>query len=179
MEFKETISQLSGIPAENIEYAKIQTTSFLRDSNSVLNIHTNLTWLHQSMTLETYPLNQSQDGHLYYYRWVEKSFDPFRKSLINNFKYFHRDRLEPLKELSPEERKELTSKENSRTSSSYSSPRRERALKIYLDSSPNKLHDWLPQKGHNNSGCSSFANPVPSSASSSSTVLCKRRKIVL
>ena len=50
-----------------------------------------------------------------------------------------RDSKEILKQLNPEEKREFTSKENSRllslgTTPSYSSPRREKALKIYLDS---------------------------------------------
>lgn len=54
-----------------------------------------------------------------------------------------RDKTEPLKELTEEERLELTNKKvnevssSSRTTSSYS-PKRERALKIYVDSSPKK-----------------------------------------
>lgn len=58
-----------------------------------------------------------------------------------------RNSEEQLKELSSEERRELTGKENTRmerlgcsTTSTYS-PRRERALKIYLDSSPKKRDD--------------------------------------
>lgn len=45
---------------------------------------------------------------------------------------FYRDKNESLKELTPEERRELTNKENvlyGRTM--YSSPRREHALKFY------------------------------------------------
>lgn len=52
---------------------------------------------------------------------------------------FCRHKDETLKELSAEERRELNNKENSMYGSSYSmysSPRRETALKIYLDPTP-------------------------------------------
>lgn len=55
-----------------------------------------------------------------------------------------RDNREALKELTEEEKKELHQKENARlgkqTLKSYS-PGRERALKIYLDTSPSKSED--------------------------------------
>jgi len=57
-----------------------------------------------------------------------------------------RDRREEVKQLSSEERKEIASKEGSRvnrlgsTVSTYS-PRKERALKIYLDTSPRRHDD--------------------------------------
>lgn len=57
---------------------------------------------------------------------------------------FCRDNRESLKELTTEERKELHQKEQTRlgklNSKSYS-PGRERALKIYLDTSPSKSDD--------------------------------------
>lgn len=60
---------------------------------------------------------------------------------VNDF----RDKTEELKELTPEERKEIANREGSRiskisTASTYS-PRRERALKIYLDTPPRKRDD--------------------------------------
>lgn len=51
----------------------------------------------------------------------------------------HRDKDEPLKVLTPEEKRELTKKEQ--PYGTMFSPRRERALKIYLDS-PKKRDDW-------------------------------------
>lgn len=54
---------------------------------------------------------------------------------------FFRDKNEPVKRLTTEERLEISKKENaSSTTSTYSSPRRERGLKIYLDS-PKKRDD--------------------------------------
>lgn len=50
------------------------------------------------------------------------------------------DKNEKLKELTPEERGTISRSEkgSSSFSTTYSSPRRERALKIYLDPSPKK-----------------------------------------
>ena len=59
-----------------------------------------------------------------------------------------RDKEETPKELTLDEKNEMQRKENIRnggssgTTSTYS-PRRERALKIYLDSSPNKKREGL------------------------------------
>jgi ubiquitin carboxyl-terminal hydrolase 47 len=60
---------------------------------------------------------------------------------------FHfRDSREDLKQLSSEERKEIANREGSRvtrlgTTVSTYSPRKERALKIYLDTSPRRNDD--------------------------------------
>jgi ubiquitin carboxyl-terminal hydrolase 47 len=73
------------------------------------------------------------------HNWVN---DDSKHILISLF----RDRREELKQLSSEERKEIANKEGSRvnrfgsTVSSYS-PRKERALKIYLDTSPRRCDD--------------------------------------
>lgn len=62
------------------------------------------------------------------------------KTLI--YLFIHRDKTEEVKKLTNEERLEISKKENasSSTTSTYSSPRRERGLKIYLDS-PKKRDD--------------------------------------
>nr|CAD7439732.1 unnamed protein product [Timema bartmani] len=121
-ELKEKISALSGIPVENLELAKGQS-SFPCDM-SVLGIHTELDWAPQTMTVDSWPLNIYEDGHVILYR----------------------DSREEVKQLTSEERKEIANKEGCRmgklssTVSTYS-PRKERALKIYLDSSPKKHDD--------------------------------------
>lgn len=113
-ELKNLLSQLSGIPEENLEYAKLQ----LRDQVTVLQIHTNLQWQSAESRSDDYTCSNSfQDGNMVYYR----------------------DKTEPLMELTPEERNELT-KKDIRSSSTYS-PRKERALKIYVDASPKKADD--------------------------------------
>ncbi|XP_067012676.1 ubiquitin carboxyl-terminal hydrolase 47 isoform X2 [Anabrus simplex] len=120
-ELKSKLSTLSGIPAENIEFAK-GPSSFPCEM-SVLNIHNELDWNPQTTTLDGWPLNIFEDGHVIFYR----------------------DSREEVKQLTNEERREITSKENSRggklgTVSTYS-PRKERALKIYLDPSPRKSEE--------------------------------------
>nr|CAD7396000.1 unnamed protein product [Timema poppensis] len=121
-ELKEKISALSGIPVENLELAKGQS-SFPCDM-SVLGIHTELDWAPQTVTVDSWPFNIYEDGHVILYR----------------------DSREEVKQLTSEERKEIANKEGCRmgklssTVSTYS-PRKERALKIYLDSSPKKHDD--------------------------------------
>lgn len=59
--------------------------------------------------------------------------------------FVSRDAREPLKCLTPEERKEINQRENSRlglfSAKNYPLSGRERALKIYLDNSPSKSDD--------------------------------------
>lgn len=113
-ELKNLLSKISEIPEENIEYVKLQ----LRDPVPVLQIHTALQWMWTPNRSEDYESSTSfQDGDMLYYR----------------------DKTEPLAELTAEERKELT-KKDIRSSSTYS-PRKERALKIYVDASPKKVDD--------------------------------------
>uniref|UniRef100_A0A182JKF4 Ubiquitin carboxyl-terminal hydrolase 47 n=1 Tax=Anopheles atroparvus TaxID=41427 RepID=A0A182JKF4_ANOAO len=112
VELRQHLSNISGIPVENIEYVKMTQTSQYRDN--VFNIP-GLSWVstpHHAADETTF-----LSGTLLYYR----------------------DRTEPLKELTADERKELAKKDN-RTGSTYS-PRKERALKIYLDASPKKVDD--------------------------------------
>ncbi|XP_067211967.1 ubiquitin carboxyl-terminal hydrolase 47 isoform X3 [Linepithema humile] len=108
-ELKKKLSSISDIPEEYIDIAKGKG-SFPCDS-SVLRIQTDLDW------------NEHHD------------------SLSFNFEdgavFFYRDNREKPKQLNADEVMEIAFKENSRltplsTTSSYS-PRRERALKIYLD----------------------------------------------
>lgn len=111
-ELKNLFSKISEIPEENVEYVKVQA----RDSVSILQIHNSLHW--SSSEIRSNDCSSSfQDGDILYYR----------------------DKTEPLAELTAEERKELT-KKDIRSSSTYS-PRKERALKIYVDASPKKADD--------------------------------------
>ncbi|XP_052894832.1 ubiquitin carboxyl-terminal hydrolase 47 [Anopheles moucheti] len=113
LELTKQLARISGIAEENIEYVKIPQTTLHRDS--VLNIQNGLQWVSTPQ--------HADDCQIY---------------CVGTLLYY-RDSTEPLKELTPEERKELT-KKDSRTSSTYS-PRKERALKIYLDASPKKADD--------------------------------------
>ncbi|XP_053690327.1 ubiquitin carboxyl-terminal hydrolase 47 [Sabethes cyaneus] len=112
-ELKNLLSELSGIPEENLEYVKLQ----MRDSVSLLQIHNVLKWSSVPVRACDIGHHSFQDGNLIYYR----------------------DKTEALMELTGKERKELTEKDF-RSSSTYS-PRRERALKIYVDASPKKADD--------------------------------------
>ncbi|KAF5276470.1 hypothetical protein FQA39_LY06539 [Lamprigera yunnana] len=117
-DLKEKLAEESGIPKEFIDVAYLKG-SFPCDMN-ILDIQTELEWNHNVHSIsENWPLSIYQDGSVFLYR----------------------DTREPLKELTPEEKKEINQRENARlgkfTSKSHS-PRRERALKIYLDTSPGK-----------------------------------------
>uniref|UniRef100_A0A8C1C6J1 Ubiquitin carboxyl-terminal hydrolase 47 n=1 Tax=Cyprinus carpio carpio TaxID=630221 RepID=A0A8C1C6J1_CYPCA len=117
-ELKEKLSELSGIPLENLEFAKGRGT-FPCDI-SLLEIHQDLDWNPKVSTLNVWPLYICDDGAVIFYR----------------------DCTEELMELSEEERNELMKKESSRLLKtghrvSYS-PRKEKALKIYLDGGPTK-----------------------------------------
>ncbi|XP_072574356.1 ubiquitin carboxyl-terminal hydrolase 47 isoform X2 [Paramormyrops kingsleyae] len=117
-ELKEKLSQLSGIAVENLEFAKGRGT-FPCDI-SVLEVHQDLDWNPKVSTLNVWPLYISDDGAVVFYR----------------------DKTEEPMELSEEERNELMKKESSRLLKtgqrvSYS-PRKEKALKIYLDGGPSK-----------------------------------------
>uniref|UniRef100_A0AAY4BHH6 Ubiquitin carboxyl-terminal hydrolase 47 n=1 Tax=Denticeps clupeoides TaxID=299321 RepID=A0AAY4BHH6_9TELE len=117
-ELKEKLSEISGILLENLDFAKGRGT-FPCDI-SVLEIHQDLDWNPKVSTLNVWPLYICDDGAVVFYR---------------------DSREEPM-ELSEEERNELMKKESSRLLKtghrvSYS-PRKEKALKIYLDGGPTK-----------------------------------------
>uniref|UniRef100_A0A673CKP5 Ubiquitin carboxyl-terminal hydrolase 47 n=1 Tax=Sphaeramia orbicularis TaxID=375764 RepID=A0A673CKP5_9TELE len=117
-ELKEKLSEISQIPLENLDFAKGRGT-FPCDI-SVLEIHQDLDWNPKVSTLNVWPLYICDDGAVVFYR----------------------DSTEEPMELSEEERNELMKKESSRLLKtghrvSYS-PRKEKALKIYLDGGPAK-----------------------------------------
>ncbi|OXB60407.1 hypothetical protein ASZ78_000813 [Callipepla squamata] len=117
-ELKDKLSELSGIPLENIEFAKGRGT-FPCDI-SILEIHQDLDWNPKVSTLNVWPLYICDDGAVIFYR----------------------DKTEELMELTDEQRNELMKKESSRLQKTGHrvtySPRKEKALKIYLDGAPNK-----------------------------------------
>lgn len=91
---------------------------------------------------DNHTLSGTPDGSVYLYKWVEFFLNCQNLNNLKILNYFSRDKTEPAKKLTAEERLEISKKENaiSSTSSTYSSPRRERGLKIYLDS-PKKRDD--------------------------------------
>ncbi|XP_072906042.1 ubiquitin carboxyl-terminal hydrolase 47 isoform X3 [Hemitrygon akajei] len=117
-ELKEKLHAISEIPIENIEFAKGRGT-FPCDI-SVLEIHQDLDWNPKVTTLNVWPLYICDDGAVIYYR----------------------DRTELLMDMTEEQRSGLLKKESSRLQKSGHrvnySPRKEKALKIYLDSGPSK-----------------------------------------
>uniref|UniRef100_A0A5F9DI16 Ubiquitin carboxyl-terminal hydrolase 47 n=1 Tax=Oryctolagus cuniculus TaxID=9986 RepID=A0A5F9DI16_RABIT len=117
-ELREKLSEISGIPLEDIEFAKGRGT-FPCDI-SVLDIHQDLDWNPKVSTLNVWPLYICDDGAVIFYR----------------------DKTEEVMELTDEQRNELMKKESSRLQKTGHrvtySPRKEKALKIYLDGAPNK-----------------------------------------
>nr|XP_045000810.1 ubiquitin carboxyl-terminal hydrolase 47 isoform X2 [Jaculus jaculus] len=117
-ELREKLSEISGIPVEDIEFAKGRGT-FPCDI-SVLDIHQDLDWNPKVSALNVWPLYICDDGAVIFYR----------------------DKTEELMELTEEQRNELMKKESSRLQKTGHrvtySPRKEKALKIYLDGAPSK-----------------------------------------
>ncbi|XP_057671617.1 ubiquitin carboxyl-terminal hydrolase 47 [Diorhabda carinulata] len=117
-ELKKKLSELSDIPVEHLEITNVKQS--LPCDVPVLEMET-LVWQLQVPNLEEWPVN-AENGTI----------------------FFFKDYRETMKELTSEERKELAQKENTRlrrlNPSSYS-PAGERALKIYLDTSPSKSED--------------------------------------
>ncbi|XP_069079700.1 ubiquitin carboxyl-terminal hydrolase 47 isoform X1 [Pleurodeles waltl] len=117
-ELKEKLHEISGIPLENIEIAKGRGT-FPCDI-SLLEINQDLDWNPKVSTLNVWPLYICDDGAVIFYR----------------------DKAEECIELTDEQRNELMKKEGSRLQKTAHrvtySPRKEKALKIYLDGVPNK-----------------------------------------
>ncbi|XP_063802500.1 ubiquitin carboxyl-terminal hydrolase 47 isoform X3 [Pseudophryne corroboree] len=117
-ELREKICEISGLPMENLEFAKGRG-AFPCDI-SVLEIHQDLDWNPKVSTLNGWPLYISDDGAVIFYR----------------------DDGEELVELTDEQRNELMKKESSRLQKTghrvTCSPRKEKALKIYLDRASNK-----------------------------------------
>ncbi|KAE8606169.1 hypothetical protein XENTR_v10010623 [Xenopus tropicalis] len=117
-ELRDKICDISAIPLENLEFAKGRGT-FPCDI-SVLEIHQDLDWNPKVSTLNAWPLYISDDGAVIFYR----------------------DKMEELVELTDEQRNDLAKKESSRLQKTGHrvtySPRKEKALKIYLDGPSNK-----------------------------------------
>ncbi|XP_060694981.1 ubiquitin carboxyl-terminal hydrolase 47 isoform X3 [Hemiscyllium ocellatum] len=117
-ELKEKLHAISEIPIDSIEFAKGRGT-FPCDI-SVLEIHQDLDWNPKVSTLNVWPLYICDDGAVIFYR----------------------DKSEAQMEMTEEQRNGLLKKESSRLQKSGHrvnySPRKEKALKIYLDGGPSK-----------------------------------------
>ncbi|XP_061422799.1 ubiquitin carboxyl-terminal hydrolase 47 isoform X2 [Lethenteron reissneri] len=113
-ELKEKLGKLGQISPEDVEFAKGRGT-FPCDI-SVLEIHQDLDWNPKVTTLNVWPLYICDDGAVVFYR----------------------NRDEAIQELSDEQRSELQKKESMRLQRTGGqqvpySPRKEKALKIYVD----------------------------------------------
>ncbi|XP_060519421.1 ubiquitin carboxyl-terminal hydrolase 47 [Cylas formicarius] len=119
------ISTQSGIPKESLDLTCVKP-NFPSDMH-VLEIDDDLDWNPNGMTLSRWEQN-IDDGSLFFYK----------------------DSREEPKELTRDERKEIKQKEDARLGrfviKNYS-PGRERALKIYLDTSPSKTDDCRGREG--------------------------------
>lgn len=114
-ELKNKISEVSGIPPERVDFAKAQGT--FPCEVSLLTIQKDLSWNPQATNLNSGPLYICDDGYIIYYK----------------------DRDEELKQLTEDERREIANKEHAKfhkIGRGGFSPRKERALKIYTDTTP-------------------------------------------
>ncbi|XP_054709133.1 ubiquitin carboxyl-terminal hydrolase 47-like [Uloborus diversus] len=134
---KHKLSEISNVPEEFIEFAKGEGT--FPCEVSLLTIHKELSWQTQASSLNTWPLCVGEDGHVIFYR----------------------DKREELKNLSEEEKREISNKENARSNKSLRnnySPRKEKALKIYtLDSAPNNCSSTTNRSEQSQHSASSTA----------------------
>lgn len=117
-ELKQKVSEFSGIPEDYLEFAKGQG-SFPYDVQ-LLTVHVDLDWNLDIGNIAMCPLYIKEDGHVIFYK----------------------DCREELKQLSDEEKREISTADYARcnrlTKPIYS-PRKEKALKIYTDSPPKAL----------------------------------------
>ncbi|EDW69744.2 ubiquitin carboxyl-terminal hydrolase 47 [Drosophila virilis] len=116
-EIKRCLSQICNIPIDRLSYMKLNSY-FPCTSISAVSVNEAVNWLSVPAALDVYPLNTTNSGNMYLYK----------------------DKSVPVRELSSDERRSLTNKEKARLdrlgciSTTRYSQRRERALKIYLDS---------------------------------------------
>ncbi|CAN7974947.1 unnamed protein product, partial [Ixodes persulcatus] len=119
---KDALSSLSGLPPDNIEVAKCPGPFPCVVSS--LTVHAEMEWHSSASSLSSWPLYISEDGLVVLYR----------------------DKTEPLKELTEEEKREISNRENVRAHKSLqttTSVRKERALKIYTGSPPSNASGAL------------------------------------
>ncbi|XP_063910893.1 ubiquitin carboxyl-terminal hydrolase 47 isoform X2 [Zophobas morio] len=117
-ELKSKVSEMSNIPLENVQVAFVR--SIFPCDMHLLDIHSELDWDPNVTHLDQWPL-QVDDGTAFFYR----------------------DSREKLKELTYEEKKEISIKENTRLGRvpSKSCATWEKSLRIYLDNWPSETED--------------------------------------
>ncbi|XP_017048524.1 ubiquitin carboxyl-terminal hydrolase 47 [Drosophila ficusphila] len=116
-EIRRSLSQISNITIDKLSYMKVNS-NFPCTSISALSVNESSSWYAVPASLDKYPLNTTQTGNIYLYK----------------------DKTVPARELSLDERRQMNAREKARldrvgcVSTTRYSQRRERALKIYLDS---------------------------------------------
>jgi ubiquitin carboxyl-terminal hydrolase 47 len=118
IELKEKVSEISGIPVERVEFTKGRG-SFPCEV-SILEVQDELDWNQTVTVLSVSPLYICDDGAVIYYR------DSEEKPMV----------------LSEERRREIQKEESARYAKSntrYQHYRKEKALKIYTDSTPQSV----------------------------------------
>lgn len=134
------------LAADDVQYMKLSGT--FPHTMSVLSVHANGSWSNRPLFTDEMPLSAARSGDMYFYRYVCGCAQIICFNILTfyHFPYLllFSDKNEPLKDLTVDERRTITRRENATSSSgygsisNYSSPRRERGLKIYLDPSPKK-----------------------------------------
>ncbi|KAL7732598.1 hypothetical protein ACLKA6_013533 [Drosophila palustris] len=132
-EIRRSISQICDITVDRLSYVKVNS-NFPYTSISAISVNDTMSWFSVPATLDMYPLSSTQCGNMYLYK----------------------DKTVPVRELTEEERRSLNNKEKARLdrlgciSTTRYSQRRERALKIYLDSpeKPSNVTATAPVDAH-------------------------------
>ncbi|XP_068142761.1 ubiquitin carboxyl-terminal hydrolase 47 isoform X1 [Drosophila tropicalis] len=132
-EIRRSLSQICDITIDKLSYMKVNS-NFPCTNISAVSINESSSWFSVPGTLDTYPLNSSQTGNMYLYK----------------------DKSIAARELTLEERRQMSAKEKARLdrlgciSTTRYSQRRERALKIYLDSpeKSNNVSASAPMDAH-------------------------------
>lgn len=74
---KEILAKESGLPDENVEFAKVNQLYFFLNGTSphqnisILDVQTSLLWNGNPTTCNDFPLNSAQDGAMFFYRFVK------------------------------------------------------------------------------------------------------------
>ncbi|KAH8246218.1 hypothetical protein KR038_005214 [Drosophila bunnanda] len=116
-EIRRSLSQISDITVDKLSYMKVNS-NFPCTSISAVSVNESTSWYSVPVTVDKYPLNTTQAANIYLYK----------------------DKTVPARELTLEERRQMNAREKARldrvgcVSTTRYSQRRERALKIYLDS---------------------------------------------
>ncbi|KAH8365671.1 hypothetical protein KR093_003178 [Drosophila rubida] len=132
-EIRSCLAQICDISIDHLSYVKVNS-NFPYTSISAVSVNDTMSWSSEPASMEMYPLCSTQCGNMYLYK----------------------DNSVAVRELTEEERRSLNNKEKARLdrlgciSTTRYSQRRERALKIYLDSpeKPSNVTASAPMDAH-------------------------------